>query len=441
MKNIITPMMSICYIEAFERFAFLGFQVIFVFYLMDYFGFSKGDASLISASFGACVYAFGIFGSLLSDFCFGAKRCVFYGLILLAFGYLFLAFNYLFLALFFLVFGSVFIKSSLSALLAISYPKNTDYAFSVFYIFVNIGCFLGQFIIGFIAHQYGYNVGFCLSFFMIFLSILVYFGSRKCFVVDEIKYDLLKKYIFIFIIFIFVIFYISQFELSIISKIISFFTIVLPFLSYFFVFKKIKEKKPFIILGFYYLIAIFFYMLIFQSFNTLNILVKEKTNGFLFGLSIPSAWYVSFMFFISIFFSILLSNITKKYKVNEPILIAFGVFLSSIAFILAGYLSKFESINSIYILIIYSSLGIAQLIVGAIGISVASKLSPNGFTTSIIGIWFLCSAAAQGLEALIVKNIDFVSYDIFFTYQGLFVFFISILIIIFNKKLRIKYTK
>lgn len=427
------PLLSICYIEAYERFAFLGFLSIFVFYLMDFYGFSKGDASLISASFGASIYSLGMLGSLLGDFCIGAKRGVIFGLMFLSIGYLVLAFDYLVISLFCLIFGSVLIKSNISNLLAKTYPKNTDYAFSVFYIFVNIGCFLGQFIIGFVVKNHSYYYGFWLSFFAIICAIFVYFKYQN-YDYDKIKFDFITKNIKYFLLFIFFIVFCWFLSIYTISKIISFFSIFLPLFFYIYIYKKTNEKSNFRLLGVYFAIAIILYFLIFQSFNTLNILTNIKINNNLFGYAIPSTWYVSFMFFSSIFLSIILSKITKNKSINEPLFIGFAMLLAAIAFIMAGFFSN----NLIFVLLIYFLLGIAQLIIGAIGISVSTKLAPKGYETSVIGVWFLCSAAAQGIEAIVVKSIDFVSFEYYFATQGIFTLIVSLFIIAFNQKLKIR---
>lgn len=435
-KNSLLP---ICYIEAFERFAFLGFLSIFVFYLIDKFAFTNGNASLISASLGASIYAFGIFGALLSDFCIGSKRSVILGLIFLCIGYLFLSFyNFtsLVIALFFLVLGSVLIKSNLSTLLAKN-STNHNYAFSVFYIFVNIGCFLGQFIIGYVGQKHDYNLGFFLAFICLLITIFIYFKYRKNFQDEPLNLDFLTKNMKYIIAFVIVVAIISTQSLFIISKTISIFAILLPFIFYYFIYSKIENKSNFKLLGIYFLAAIIFYMLIFQSFNTLSILTRQKAVSEIFGFLIPSSWYVSFMFFISIFFSILLSKYVKNKEVNETLLIAFSMILASTAFILAGVLSNYDSISAFYLLFIYFLLGISQLVVGAIGLSITSKLSPASFKTSAIGIWFLCSAAGQGIEGLIVKFIDTISLDVYFISQGGFVLICSIFMIIFNKRLKV----
>lgn len=432
-------LLPICYIEAFERFAFLGFLSIFVFYLIDDFNFSKGDASLISASLGACIYALGVFGALLSDFCLGSKRSVILGLIMLCIGYFFIFFHSfitLIIGLIFLVLGSVLIKSNLATLLSKNYT-NKNYAFGVFYIFVNIGCFLGQFVLGYVGQKINYNLAFFIAFLSLLLTIFIYLKNSKYFQNEILNLDYLKqnlKFIFIFLLGVIII---STQNLFVISKIISIFAIVLPFYFYIFIYNKIENKLNFKILGVYFLAAIVFYMLIFQSFNTLSILTRQKVVNEIFGFLIPSSWYVSFMFFISIFFSILLSKYVKNRNINEALLFACAMILASLAFILAGIFSNYENINAFYILIIYFLLGISQLIVGAIGLSVTSSLSPNKFKTSAIGVWFLCSAAGQGIEGLIVKLIDSISLDVYFITQGSFVMLCAILMVIFHKFLKV----
>ncbi|MBZ7992107.1 MFS transporter [Campylobacter sp. RM9333] len=435
-KNKLKPLLPICYIEALERFAFLGFLGIFVFYLMDTFSFSKGEASAISASLGAAIYAFGIFGAYLSDFCLGAKRCVILGIIFLTLGYLCLTFDFLNISLFCIIFGSVLIKSNITSLLSKSYPNDSEYVFSMFYIFVNIGCFLGQISAGLLI-LHSYNLAFFISFFSVFCAILVFFYNSKYISSEPIKYDFFKNNIaMLILIFLFIAFLATQ-ELLVVSKIISIFSILILIIFYIFIYRKIPTKNNFKKLAFYLIAAVFFYMLIFQSFNTLNILIKSKVSFSILNYQIPASWYLAFMFLVSIFTSMLLSFISKKSSINEALIIPAAMIIAASSFIVLGMLSKDDFINPIYILITYFMLGISQTSIGVLGLSIVSKLTPSGFNSSTMGIWFLCSGAAQGIEGIIAKYIDNISYELYFSMQGFLVLFLALLMLFAYKYLKV----
>lgn len=411
---------KIYYIEALERFAFLGFLGIFVFYLHDNFSYTKGEASAISASLGASIYSFGIIGAYLADRVFGSLRCVKYGLLFLTLSYLFFTFDYLKTGMFFIVLGSMLIKSNISNLISLNYKDNLSSAFSGFYIFVNLGCLFGQLFIGYIALQ-SYKIAFLFSFFSMLISMIIFSTIKIS--NDNIKYDFFtqyKKEIIIFLIILATVFFQNYIELS---KVVGFVATVLPFCIILFLrYKNDIDLKDIII---YFFAAILFYMLIFQCFNTLNFLVKSKASG----LNIPSSWYLAFMYFIALIASFILNAYSKNKTLDERNYIIFSLFAVALAFLLLAYLSSLNSIYFIYLLVVYFILGFAQTIVGALGLSKISKLSPKGFEASMLGLWFLCSASAQGLESLVVKLIDKIDLFYYFGVQGFVVLVFSFLML------------
>lgn len=436
LENKSKVLLPICYIEALERFAFLGFLGIFVFYLSDVFSFTKGEASAISASLGAAIYAFGIFGAYLSDFCLGAKRCVFLGICLIASGYFCLCFDFLVISLVLITLGSVLIKSNITSLLSKTYPNDSEYVFSMFYIFVNIGCFLGQFSAGLLI-IHSYKLAFFVAFISVFCAVLVFVFNSKNIQNEAIDYSFFRKNILIISLFIIFILFLSTQELLMISKIISVFAILILVFFYIFIYRKIPNKSDFKKLAFYLVAAVFFYMLIFQSFNTLNFMIKNKVNFVVFNHQVPATWYLSFMFLVSIFSSMVIGAISKKRAINEAIIIPFAMIIAASSFLILGKLSSQDNINPIYILLTYFMLGISQTSVGVLGLSVVTKLSPKGFYSSIMGIWFLCSGAAQGIEGIIVKYIDKISFELYFSIQGLFVLVLAIFMLSVCKYLKV----
>ena len=178
-------------------------------------------------------------------------------------------------------------------------------------------------------------------------------------------------------------------------------------------------------------------MLIFQSFNTLNILIKSKVSFSILNYQIPATWYLAFMFLVSIFTSMLLNCISKKSSINEALIIPAAMIIAASSFIMIGMLSKDEIINPFHILIAYFMLGISQTSIGVLGLSIVSKLTPNGFNSSTMGIWFLCSGAAQGIEGIIAKYIDNISYELYFSMQGFFVLFLALLMLFAYKYLKV----
>ncbi|MBI5219274.1 MAG: peptide MFS transporter [Bacteroidia bacterium] len=138
-----------------ERFGYYTMLSIFALYLQAKFGFTPTKTSLIYSSFLAGVYFMPLIGGLLADRLLGYGRTVFIGTIIMFFGYLLLAapvadistgFWLMIGALALIALGTGLFKGNLQTLVGnlyddAKYAVKRDLAFSIFYMFINIGAF------------------------------------------------------------------------------------------------------------------------------------------------------------------------------------------------------------------------------------------------------------------------------------------------------------
>lgn len=138
-----------------ERFGFYTMLSIFALYLQAKFGLTASKTSLIYGIFIAMVYFLPLFGGILADKVWGYGRTILIGIIVMFFGYLLLAvpgkpdftgYTMMFIALALIGIGTGCFKGNLQVLAGNLYddPKYSakrDVAFSIFYMFINIGAF------------------------------------------------------------------------------------------------------------------------------------------------------------------------------------------------------------------------------------------------------------------------------------------------------------
>ncbi len=138
-----------------ERFGYYTMLSIFVLYLQAKFGFSPSKTSLIYGTFLAAVYFTPLFGGLLADKVFGYGKTVLIGIIIMFFGYALLAvpvidnesgYWMMIGALALIAVGTGFFKGNLQTLAGnlfddAKFAAKRDVAFSLFYMFINIGAF------------------------------------------------------------------------------------------------------------------------------------------------------------------------------------------------------------------------------------------------------------------------------------------------------------
>jgi POT family proton-dependent oligopeptide transporter len=138
-----------------ERFGYYTMLAILVLYIKAKFGLSSSSASLIYGIFLALVYFLPLIGGLVADKVLGYGKTIIIGVFVMFSGYALLAVPsepntagsiMMYGALLLIAMGTGFFKGNLQALVGNLYESNLykgkrDIAFSIFYMFINIGAF------------------------------------------------------------------------------------------------------------------------------------------------------------------------------------------------------------------------------------------------------------------------------------------------------------
>ncbi|HCM21888.1 MAG TPA: MFS transporter [Porphyromonadaceae bacterium] len=138
-----------------ERFGYYTMLAILTLYMQAKFGLTSVYTSIIYGTFLALMYFLPIFGGALADKVLGYGKTILLGTVVMFIGYLLLAVPFegnsiglivMFISLILIALGTGFFKGNLQALVGKlyddpRYSKNRDIAFSIFYMFINIGAF------------------------------------------------------------------------------------------------------------------------------------------------------------------------------------------------------------------------------------------------------------------------------------------------------------
>ncbi|MDR0724376.1 MAG: oligopeptide:H+ symporter [Prevotellaceae bacterium] len=138
-----------------ERFGYYTMLAILVLYIKAKFGLSSSSASLIYGIFLALVYFLPLIGGFVADKILGYGKTIIAGVVVMFAGYALLAIPsepnmtgkiMMYGALFLIAMGTGFFKGNLQALVGNLYESDLykgkrDIAFSIFYMFINIGAF------------------------------------------------------------------------------------------------------------------------------------------------------------------------------------------------------------------------------------------------------------------------------------------------------------
>ncbi|MDP4185453.1 MAG: MFS transporter, partial [Bacteroidota bacterium] len=138
-----------------ERFGYYTMLAILALYIQAKFGLNSKTTSLIYGTFLALVYFLPLLGGLVADKLLGYGRTILLGITVMFGGYALLSipgeantigYITMFSALFLIALGTGFFKGNLQALVGNLYEdkiysSKRDIAFSIFYMFINIGAF------------------------------------------------------------------------------------------------------------------------------------------------------------------------------------------------------------------------------------------------------------------------------------------------------------
>lgn len=155
MKNHPKGLLVLALTNMGERFGYYTMLAILALYMQAKFGLTSAVTSMIYGLFLMFVYFLPIFGGALADKVLGYGKTILLGTVVMFVGYLLLAvplenntfgLSMMFLSLILIALGTGFFKGNLQALVGKlyddpQYSKNRDIAFSIFYMFINIGAF------------------------------------------------------------------------------------------------------------------------------------------------------------------------------------------------------------------------------------------------------------------------------------------------------------
>jgi POT family proton-dependent oligopeptide transporter len=141
-------------------------------------------ASLIFGLYGGLVYFTPIFGGVIADRWFGAKRTVLLGVLLMTAGHFAMTFEQSFLAaLLLLVLGSGCLKGNIAIQVGTLYAADEQSAcaagYTVFTTAANIGATAGPLACGLVAQIWGWPAGFGLAGALMLLALAIYLRGQR----------------------------------------------------------------------------------------------------------------------------------------------------------------------------------------------------------------------------------------------------------------------
>ncbi|KAF0822314.1 peptide MFS transporter [Cytobacillus firmus] len=464
---------TLFFTEFWERFSYYGMRAILVFYM--YYEVSKGGLGLdeptalaIMSIYGSLVYMSGIIGGWIADRLLGTSRAVFYGGILIMLGHIALSIPgslaMFFVSMVLIVLGTGLLKPNVSSVVGDIYSledNRRDAGFSIFYMGINLGGFLAPLIVGTVGMKYNFHLGFAIAAVGMFFGLLVFIFTKKknlglagTYISNPLSADEKKKVytrigLGAVIIAILVAVGIPTGLLTFDSFIalVGILGIGLPIIYFTMMYRSPKttevERSRIIAYIPLFIASVMFWAIQEQGSTILANYADKRTQLDFMGLDISPAWFQSlnplFIIFLAPVFAWLWVKLGDR-QPSVPQKFSLGLLFAGLSFIvilLPAYLGGTESLVSpLWLVLSYFIVVLGELCLSPVGLSATTKLAPAAFSAQTMSLWFLSNAAAQAINAQIVKFYTPETEMAYFGVIGAVAILLSIILFLLSPKIQ-----
>ncbi|WP_160725417.1 peptide MFS transporter [Bacillus sp. USDA818B3_A] len=432
---------TLFFTEFWERFSYYGMRAILVYYM--YYSVTKGGLGMdqtlalsIMSIYGSLVYMSGIIGGWLADRIFGTSKAVFFGGILIMLGHIALAIPgsiaFFFVSMVLIVLGTGLLKPNVSTVVGEMYAENDnrrDAGFSIFYMGINAGAFLSPLIVGSkTIMNTSFHLGFGIAAVGMFLGLVLFLLTKKknlglagTMVANPLTSAEKKKvstYFVIGIVIVAIICFITipkgllTFEGFI--NIVSILGILIPAIYFIRMYTSPKttsdERSRVIAYIPLFIAAVMFWAIQEQGSTILASYADNRTQLHFAGIDISPAWFQSLNPLFIIVLAPVFAAIWVKLGKREPSIpqkFSLGLLFAGLSFmviLIPAYFGGTDSlVNPLWLVLSILIVVLGELCLSPVGLSATTKLAPAAFSAQTMSLWFLASAAAQALNAQLVK--------------------------------------
>ncbi|WP_405081134.1 peptide MFS transporter [Paenibacillus chitinolyticus] len=429
---------TLFFTEFWERFSYYGMKAILVFYMYyevtrGGLGFPEGTALAIVSIYGSLVYMSGIIGGWLADRLLGTSRAVFYGGILIMFGHLVLAVPgnvaLFFVSMVLIVLGTGLLKPNVSSIVGEIYSEQDtrrDSGFSIFYMGINLGGFLSPLIVGTVGMK-NFHLGFGLAAIGMFLGLVLFVLTKKKnlglagTVVANPMSPAEKKKVFTIMGIVIVVVAIlvaiaipaGLLTFSTFIKLIGVLGLLIPTAYFIVMYRSPKttavERSRLVAYIPLFIASIMFWAIQEQGSTILANYADKRTQLDFMGLNISPAWFQSLNPLFIIVFAPVFAWLWMRLGDRQPTIpkkFSLGLLFAGLSFLvilLPAYFGGDALVNPLWLVLSYFIVVVGELCLSPVGLSATTKLAPAAFTAQTMSLWFLSNAAAQAINAQIVK--------------------------------------
>ncbi|MER7082574.1 proton-dependent oligopeptide transporter, POT family [Saccharopolyspora kobensis] len=430
---------TLFFLEMWERFSYYGMSAILLYYLYDRtsdggLGMDRPTSSALVSIYGALVFMSGIFGGWLADRVLGMRRAVLLGGLLIMCGHLVLTvpggLPALLVSMLLIVVGTGLLKPNVSSLVGELYSptdNRRDAGFSLFYMGINLGAFLAPYLVGTLGQQIGYHLGFGLAAVGMAVGLVAYVrGRARLGQAGEAPTNPLRAGerrqvgmraaagAAVSAVAVAALGVTGSLTVQALINAVSVLAVLLP-AAYLITMLRSPhtdavERSRLIAYIPLFLGAVCYWVVNEQSGSVLAQFADTRTDLEIFGFAVPSSWFQSLNPIATLVLAPTFAWLWIRLGDRQPATprkFAIGLLLGGASFVLMagpGLLHGVDSPASPWWLVgSYFVVICGSMCLSPVGLSATTKLAPRAFLAQMMSLWFLASAAAEGINAQLVQ--------------------------------------
>ena len=424
-------LVSLFFVELWERFGFYAVQSVLVLYLTKAFGFSDDAAYDTFSATAAFIFASPFIGGYIADKWLGYRQSILLGSVILIIGYWLLivpSATTFYWALALLIIGNGFFKGCISTLLGTLYHENDprrDGGFTIFYMGINIGSFIAPPICGVASVSLGwsYVFGFAGAGLVIALiTAVLTFRTLKDkglapkqsikrlwgFKINPLVPTVLGSLVVAFLL--------SRVIHSAQIANLVFCVCALACVAVVFVISmrlKGHDRSNMLVLSVLVVFSILFWAMYNQTYSSLTLFTDRIVDRTVFGYEIPTQFFQSvnpfFIIALTPFFVMLWTRLALKHSFFSSPSVKFTLALMSMAiayFVLVvgiHFANASGQVSSFWLVLSYFLQTAGELMLSPIGLSLVTELAPKNYRSMMMGGWFLSISVGYSLGDYLAK--------------------------------------
>ncbi|MGP4016984.1 peptide MFS transporter [Saccharopolyspora sp. 5N708] len=428
---------TLFFTEMWERFSYYGMSAILLYYLYDQtanggLGLDKPTSSALVSIYGSLVFMSGILGGWVADRLLGMRRAVFGGGVLIMCGHLALAvpggLPALLVSMLLIVTGTGLLKPNVSSLVGELYAADDnrrDAGFSIFYMGINLGAFVAPYLVGTLGQQVDYHLGFGLAAIGMAAGLVQYARGRGRLAgsapTNPLRMDE-RRQVAIRAIGGAVVVAVALVALGVaggltVKTLINTITVLSVVLPVGYVIMMLRsprtdavERSRLIAYIPLFIGAVCYWVVNEQSGSVLAQFADTRTDLEAFGFTIPSSWFQSLNPIATLILAPTFAWLWIRLGDRQPTTprkFSAGLALGGASFVLMAGPGLLFGVDvpaspwwlaASYFVVICGSMCLSP-----VGLSATTKLAPRAFLAQMMSLWFLASAAAEGINAQVVQ--------------------------------------